>query len=43
LQVLHIDLDRMTNISGAQLEQAKPQHRARIEGMLAMRRDMMRT
>ncbi|MCY7380144.1 MAG: hypothetical protein LH467_12515 [Gemmatimonadaceae bacterium] len=39
---LRTDLDRMTNMTGAQLEQAMPEHRKRIEGMLAMRSDMMR-
>jgi len=32
----------MTSMSGAQLAQAMPEHQKRIEGMLAMRRDMMR-
>lgn len=42
VQELRTDLDRMANMTGAQLERAMPEHRKRIEGMLAMRRDMMR-
>ncbi len=42
VQALRTDLDRMTSMTGAQLAQAMPEHRKRIEGMLAMRRDMMR-
>ena len=42
VQELRTDLDRMAKMTGAQLEQAMPEHRKRIEGMLAMRRDMMR-
>ena len=42
VQELRTDLDRMANMTGAQLEKAMPEHRKRIEGMLAMRRDMMR-
>jgi len=42
VQALRTDLDRMTKMSGAQLAQAMPAHRKRIEGMLAMRHDMMR-
>lgn len=39
---LRQDLDRMSSMSGAQLRQAMPEHRKRIEGMLSMRHDMMR-
>ena len=39
---LRLDLDRMASLSDAQLQQAMPQRRKRIEGMLAMRHDMMR-
>ena len=39
---LRTDLDRMAKMTGAQLAQAMPGHRTRIEGMLAMRHDMMR-
>lgn len=42
VQELRQDLDRMANMTTAQLQQAMPEHRKRIEGMLAMRRDMMR-
>ncbi len=42
VQELRTDLDRMAKMTGAQLAQAMPEHRKRIEGMLAMRRDMMR-
>ena len=39
---LRRDLDRMDSLSGAQLQQAIPEHKKRVEGMLAMRHDMMR-
>ncbi|GAC1654871.1 MAG: hypothetical protein NVS4B3_19220 [Gemmatimonadaceae bacterium] len=42
VQELRQDLDHMRQMSGAQLRTAMPEHRKRIEGMLAMRRDMMR-
>jgi hypothetical protein len=42
VQDLRRDLDRMASMTGAQLRQLAPEHRKRIEGMLAMRRDMMR-
>ncbi|MBA3670617.1 MAG: hypothetical protein H0W68_01165 [Gemmatimonadaceae bacterium] len=42
VQDLRTDLDRMASMTGPQLTQAMPEHRKRIEGMLAMRRDMMR-
>lgn len=42
VQDLRQDLDRMNSMSGAQLRQVMPAHRKRIEGMLAMRHDMMR-
>ncbi|NUP56596.1 MAG: hypothetical protein HOQ19_12235 [Gemmatimonadaceae bacterium] len=42
VQALRQDLDRMGSMSGAQLRQLVPDHRKRIEGMLTMRRDMMR-
>lgn len=42
VQDLRQDLDRMASMSGAQLRTVMPEHRTRIEGMLAMRRDMMR-
>jgi hypothetical protein len=39
---LRQDLEHMGRMTGAQLRAAMPEHRKRIEGMLAMRRDMMR-
>jgi type IV pilus biogenesis protein CpaD/CtpE len=42
VQDLRQDLARMTSMTGEQLQHAMPEHRKRIEGMLAMRRDMMR-
>ena len=42
VQDLRQDFDRMARMSGAQLRTVMPGHRERIEGMLAMRRDMMR-
>jgi len=42
VQDLRTELDRMTNICGAQIAKGKPEHRKRIEGMLAIRCDMMR-
>lgn len=39
---LRQDLDRLSSMSGTRLQQAMPEHRRRIEGMLAMRHDMMK-
>ena len=39
---LRRDLDRMASMTATQLQQAMPAHRQRIEGMLAMRHDMMK-
>lgn len=39
---LRQDLDRMSSMTAAQLQQTMPEHRKRIEGMLAMRHDMMK-
>ncbi len=39
---LRQELARMATMSGAQLQGVIPEHRKRIEGMLSMRRDMMR-
>ena len=39
---LRQDLDRMASMTAVQLQHAMPEHRQRIEGMLAMRHDMMK-
>lgn len=39
---LRQDLDRMASMTAVQLQHALPEHRQRIEGMLAMRHDMMK-
>lgn len=39
---LRQDLDRMASMTSVQLQHAIPEHRQRIEGMLAMRHDMMK-
>ncbi len=42
VRALRQDLDRMPGMTPAQLSAATPEHRKRIEGMLAMRHDMMK-